>query len=330
MKKQITHDEGGQSLILVALLLVGIIAFTGLIIDGGRDYAARRQSQNASDASSLAGALMLKTVVGSGASADAQIQDTVNQYAHANGIVNPSSEVQAFYMIGTAQGHAVGPSGGSQIPGGATGIRVLSKISFQPFLLNLATGGGPVSSQTVATAQTGVPSGFDNLMPMTIQVDAVHECATFDTDCQLFGGKTGPGQFQWLSYDNRSDEPDLVDYLNQAKPSGYWEIGDWVPGGPGVENGHQVRESLDDWLSHIDPKQRWWTIPIYDVTNGTGTNLTYHIVNFAIFEFDGYNFQGSDKYVHGKFVRTGRLGHVSVPGNCNLNPDGTCAVSLTE
>ncbi len=49
-------SEKGQALVLVTLALVGLFGFAALAIDGGMVYADRRYTQNASDASSLAGA----------------------------------------------------------------------------------------------------------------------------------------------------------------------------------------------------------------------------------------------------------------------------------
>ncbi len=47
--------EHGQAAVLLALALVGLIAFAALAIDGGNAYFVRRNSQNASDAAAFAG-----------------------------------------------------------------------------------------------------------------------------------------------------------------------------------------------------------------------------------------------------------------------------------
>lgn len=47
----------GQALIVIALALVGLIGFLGLVVDGGNAFLDRRKSQNAADAAALAGAL---------------------------------------------------------------------------------------------------------------------------------------------------------------------------------------------------------------------------------------------------------------------------------
>jgi hypothetical protein len=51
------RSERGQAIILIALVLVGLIAITGLVVDGGMAYANRRQAQNAADAAVMAASL---------------------------------------------------------------------------------------------------------------------------------------------------------------------------------------------------------------------------------------------------------------------------------
>jgi len=54
--KTTNKKESGQILIILALALVGLLAFTALAIDGGMYLSDRRYAQNAADASALAGA----------------------------------------------------------------------------------------------------------------------------------------------------------------------------------------------------------------------------------------------------------------------------------
>ncbi len=50
-------SERGQAMVLIALVIIGLIAITGLAVDGGMAYANRRQAQNAADAAVLAASL---------------------------------------------------------------------------------------------------------------------------------------------------------------------------------------------------------------------------------------------------------------------------------
>lgn len=327
MKKPSTGSESGQSVVLIAFFLVGVIGFVGLVTDGGRAYAARRQSQNASDGASFAGARVLSARANSSASTEQEILSAVNTIATANGIAS-TSDVQAYFLNSSNNqiGAQIGLNGG--IPGSATGVRVYTRIQFTPFLITVVNGGGPVTVRTIASAQTGEPSEFENLMPMTL----IDQTFIYDKPYQLFGNKEGSGAFQWLSYDCESSNPDLIAYLGviPTKWSGIVEVGDFVCNGPGVQNSNAVNDELDKWLAFTDPKKRYWTIPIYDYTVASGSNLQYHVVHFAVFEFDGYNFNGSNKFVMGRFVRFGKLGHVTTPGTCNTTGVNICGISLFE
>ena len=48
--------QSGQAIVLIALLLVAMIGFLGLVIDGGRLYVDRRQQQLGADSAALAAA----------------------------------------------------------------------------------------------------------------------------------------------------------------------------------------------------------------------------------------------------------------------------------
>ena len=52
-----SRSERGQAIVLIAVALLGLIAITGLVVDGGMAYANRRQAQNAADASVMSAAL---------------------------------------------------------------------------------------------------------------------------------------------------------------------------------------------------------------------------------------------------------------------------------
>ena len=49
-------SENGQSLIIIALIMLALLAMLALVLDGGNTYFQRRNAQNAADAAALAGA----------------------------------------------------------------------------------------------------------------------------------------------------------------------------------------------------------------------------------------------------------------------------------
>lgn len=56
MKSKVSRERG-QALILIALAAIGLVAITGLAIDGSAKYSDRRHAQNAADTAALAAAL---------------------------------------------------------------------------------------------------------------------------------------------------------------------------------------------------------------------------------------------------------------------------------
>ena len=53
------EGERGQSLVFVAILLLGLVGVVGLATDGGLVFAQRRDLQNLADAAALAGAMQI-------------------------------------------------------------------------------------------------------------------------------------------------------------------------------------------------------------------------------------------------------------------------------
>ncbi len=53
------HDEAGQAIVLVAVMLLAMVALTGLVIEGGHVFVVRRDLQNVADSAALAAAQQL-------------------------------------------------------------------------------------------------------------------------------------------------------------------------------------------------------------------------------------------------------------------------------
>lgn len=86
-----THpkSEKGQALILIALALVVLIAFTALAVDGGNIYAERRRAQNAADTTVLDAALA--KVRGGNLYAEGLARAASNNYSDSDSTSNSSS-----------------------------------------------------------------------------------------------------------------------------------------------------------------------------------------------------------------------------------------------
>lgn len=77
------QTESGQTAVIFALLLIGLIAFVGLAVDGGHTLNERRVTQNASDASSLAGVHYMEA---SDAPTEDGLRAKVNSVVEAHGV----------------------------------------------------------------------------------------------------------------------------------------------------------------------------------------------------------------------------------------------------
>lgn len=118
----------GQSIPLIALMMVVLIAMVGLSVDVGNTYAEQRSTVRATDAAALAG---MNSMVQGGS--DADIRNTIQASLISNGIdaapFNPEAEediskrtYRATYL--NAKGVSIGTVGGGSIPAEATYVRV--------------------------------------------------------------------------------------------------------------------------------------------------------------------------------------------------------------
>ena len=87
MGKKIIHTEEGQSLVLLVILLLGMLAILALVLDGGNLFGKRRLAQNAADAGALAGARTLCYT-----DDETQAEYQANQYAASN-LLNSANQI---------------------------------------------------------------------------------------------------------------------------------------------------------------------------------------------------------------------------------------------
>lgn len=161
----------GQSMVLVALAAVALVAFVALAVDGGNAYALRRQAQNAADGAAIAGTWTLVDI--SGFDAIAQILRSINAYAQANGIRDTDGDpgntangnVQAWFV--DRWGNRVSETemhGMTTIPANAKGVEVETTITSTTFFAR-AIGIREVGAKATATA-VFVPAG--GLLPIAV------------------------------------------------------------------------------------------------------------------------------------------------------------------
>ncbi|RIK41778.1 MAG: hypothetical protein DCC55_10750 [Chloroflexi bacterium] len=274
------EQEAGATLVYVALVFPVLLGLAGLAIDGSNLHVQQLRVQTAADTAALAGARAIalgQTTAGVG--------HEVNSLATANG----ADSVTWNYI---EEG---------------SGVQVQVTRTFATYFAKVI-GYSTLTVQATAAAQISAVGSIGNLLPMIIMCDDMDN----DDDPGFTLGAvytfwsndmTAPGNFGWVDWDGTPvSENELAESIAHPSNSGTWEIGDWIPAGPGVKAGSLVREALSIWLG------KSVTIPLYDAVAGVGANASYRICSFAEFVLQDYNFSGSNKWVRGIFVRTLKQG----------------------
>lgn len=340
--KRTFREEHGQSIVLIALLMIGMIAMLGLVLDGGNAYVQRRRMQNVADAAAFAGGRALALQLAAGSNDQTPIQTAVNAYATYNGGSTSTGGLQVTYLNPT--GGTTGAFSYGSIPPNTTGIRVTSATSFQTLFLgvvNQYTGAASAS----ALVQTGKPQGVGNLFPLAVPTGTLvtqspppnGQCNfnLTDRDCQIWGQDQGndAASRQWTSFQICGGGANyLSDVLAGTKSSGLVEVGDSICTATGSID--SMSDDLDPWIG------KNVAIPIFDCTNAeptcpnydhqnTGSNLKYHVAAFAVFKFTGYFFSNgqhegntscyaaTSKYLCGRFQKWATSGEVDPNLKCS-------------
>lgn len=309
------YSEHGQSAVLIALLMVGVVAFVGLAVDGGEAYIARRDAQNASDAGAFAGARALRA----SSPTDATVRAAIDQYAQANHVQNPSTDVIAHYLYPDNSQSAcqIGSCGSIS---GYTGVAVTATITFPSLFIGVVTGGGPVTIPAQAKVQTGQLIGPGSpIVPMAVPLPVgcpPDQAWNGNPNCSLqpgvqvdlFGTTTGSGNLQWLNLGavdpnpvSPCNEDCIAQYIVQHRTPAHVVIGDWLYAttgvsvnkcGPNATVDTSIICALDYWIDKVEAGEAVrWIVPIFQVTRDpTGNNLQYQVIAFGAFVPTGYYF----------------------------------------
>lgn len=175
--------QRGQALVLFTLVLVVVIAMTGLVLDGGGTFAQRRTMQNVADVAAMAGAY----AVLNGGSATSVAQETAADNGYIDGVDGTSVSVS----VGTGDG-------------GATTVTVTVNRPHQNMFAGVVgMPSWPVS--TTATAEAGPPNAAIGAMPLIFNVAAFPTNLNQNIAYSEPGTGTqdvpqGPNQFNWTVF----------------------------------------------------------------------------------------------------------------------------------
>lgn len=279
-------DERGQVLVIVAAGLLVMIAMVGLVIDGGYAWGQQRDTQNASDASAEAGALLLAhnlpyqhaTPPQTAPNGNAEVRAEVLRTATTYDVTVEEAWYTDFFGNRVGGAPLIGPG---QLPSGpapasAEGVQVTATKTFDTFVAQVV-GMNEFTARTDATAIAGYIDGIGrgNVLPLTIPLN-ITTCTNTnrpDTDGSQWPLGTlqvipmcssGPGNVGWLDWTppggGTSELRDAI--LNPDNPE--MTIPDWYfiaqSGNPSSPS--QIEAALNTYV----PGDGVVLIPLFDAT----------------------------------------------------------------
>jgi hypothetical protein len=210
-----SRTERGQTAVLFALMIVGLVLFVGLAVDGGNVLNERRITQNAADASALGG---VHYIAVAGPATEQRLLEIINETVESNGIPDTNgvagdsvnNNIEAYYT--NAQGTRIGSPNcsvvgtcGTNVPDYAFGLEVIVNNPAETYLLGIIGQESlEISGSAVAVIQGTVPGEIaDNVMI------ALGDCSTYDrqmtgrgNDNEFLGGLYSNSFFDATGRDN--------------------------------------------------------------------------------------------------------------------------------
>ncbi|HET9495118.1 MAG TPA: Tad domain-containing protein [Chloroflexia bacterium] len=271
----------GQTLAIVALMMLGLFAMVGLAIDGGSMYGQRREAQNAADGASLAGTrLMLDfyidmahnnpSDVDGSAGQENAILNAIETYAFKHGInTNANSgDLEAYFVneakqivsVGSGQGGCGGANPckvgqNNRVPWtyGAKGIIVRARAHTGAYFMAIF-GHSDISAVASATAFMGVATSSMmevGVIPIGFFTDTTSiSNLEVGREYTLIQGSTSRGSGNW-GYVNWNGTGESSDVVNVWLMCGF---------NPGVQTRQQWAEwcpPYPDEFRGIGPTMYW-------------------------------------------------------------------------
>lgn len=327
----------GQSVVLVALAIVVLIAVAGLGMDGANAFNQRRNVVNAVDAAAMAGTSALIKQRKAGGS-NSVLYTTIEEYLQNHGIDTAENTWHAYYVdSGGAQGAEI-TDDSTSVSLDARGVAIDLSYSFDTMFMPVL-GQNSLTIGGAATAMFGPASTFSgsDLVPFVVSEAGVAALLAQNDGqgAEINTIKLGAGNFGSVSFN-----PDLsgitVGGDCAASPytdslSHYWcngspvypvYIGEqlWVK--PGA-----VATSLAD---EIETRMgKIMIMPIFSGNAGTGANAQMMIVGFMAVKLTAIDVTGP---VEDRSFTVDYVGDVTTTGSFNPNgaDGGVYAVNLVE
>jgi len=291
-----THDSHprsprGQVLVIVAISMVLMVALVGLVIDGGYAWGQQRATQNATDATAEAGAVVLVQQLAGVTITDTDVWNAVAQSSTANGYpsVDPSTQCTGGPPDGGAVGICayytdvngndltnddgslitVGTLGDTAPPTGAAGVDAKARKTIDTFIARVI-GINTFDITTPATAVSGYVGGV---------CDSALGCAVLPVALPVSLLSCQPGQpgyyYTGGAYDKNTSDPYVIPLCSNSPGNVGWL--DWTPPAGGTS---ELAQSI------ANPNNPPIDVPSWQYVTATG-NVNAQSVQNAINSWDG-------------------------------------------
>jgi hypothetical protein len=230
------------------------------------------------------------------------------------------------------------------VPWSANSVVVVEAFYEQPQLLgvplisNNFTDPVPLYVQTAMriASDRGTKGGGESqglgcpLLPIAVHQNTVDSLGVGGSTGNIRNG-TGTGNFGWLRWTDDTDaissDPNSEEYLAEELENPRLamtdyqepehmdaddtviEADDWVWGLTGNVNSNGVARTE---LDRIVSQKQIHRLPVWDRAEGSGSNVVYRIVGFALFRIDGFDLTGDPKEIWATFMG---MDNDACPGN---------------
>ena len=310
------QTERGQVLVIFAAALIVLIVTTGLVIDGGWAWAQERHAQNAADAASRSGAVVLgRHAADPSTQTEAQWGEEVRNSVFTSAVRNDVDIARAVFTDWQGNELPGAPAvDGRPVPAGAFGVHVVANRLMNTHLIRVVG-----INQWTITEQATAVAGWSNgcadtlngciLLPVTFPV-TVFQCGRGNTSVPdpdgriwergveltipLCGGN--PGSVGWIDWTpTAGGASELTDVILHPTPQN-------IP----LPSWHFITETGDISAAQVENALNTYAgqvvlVPLFDSTcndepvnnltsgcppanvGGSGVNQWYHITNFLAF-----------------------------------------------
>jgi hypothetical protein len=289
MLKKWLSSESGQTIVLVPILLIALVGFAGLAIDGGKLYLSKSQLQKAVDAGALAGADYLLEEMKAGSVSESDFTDT-----------------ETTAKLITEKNYPDGSYTYDAYKDKANYVKVYGEETVNLMLMPVL---GITNSKVSAAAKVKLGDvtkvGKGNVLPIGIHLN---QDLTFGTVWDLTygpGDATSPGWYGFLDFSSPTIDPNksnqgsnkVAEYIQNGSPSD-------IPVGTSID----VREGKPTDAKKIDDalKARDGQI-VYVPIVGPVVNGAVTVLGFATFKL---TYNPDSKTIQAIFISKEMVGDI--------------------